>query len=264
MFLLKKRLSLVLILCLLITVAFTPSAVQAEQGVQVIETATYPIQNLSVYEMNATFLLPVGTVIVMYPDSMNVTTGPGAESMVICNQVRTVVMAGIGTTSQGTAAFAKHVAQATGQPVAGIVTGYGDWTAYNEYIQGHYVGRAANTNGTYYYEVASEKLAYLYNLGARPLKLIGHSKGNLDLANTLYKLWWEGKMYMYQGVRVITFGCGVKVPVGVGIFQQYMGTADYIGMDNTTSYFNLLWLAGKEHTINPAYVNYLPTENYVN
>ena len=137
--------------------------------------------------------------------------------------------------------------------------------AYTEGAQGYFIGRTANFYGYYYPEIASDKLASLYVAGARPEKLIGHSKGNLDVVNTLYKLKQEGRQSMYQGVRVITFGCGVNIPTGVGTFEQYMGTIDSVGIFNTVSYYNLTWVTGKDHTINPAiYATYLPVMDYVN
>jgi len=201
----------------------------------------------------------------MYPNSTNVVKGTAAENLVKTNQVRTVVMAGVGSSSQGTAAFAKHVAKATGVPVAGIVTGYGDGSVYTEGPEGYFIGRASNIAGVYYNEPASAKLAELYIGGARPQKLIGHSKGNLDIANALFKLYNEGRGSMYSGVRFITFGCGVYVPPGVGTFRQYLGTLDSLGIFNTVNYGNLTWVYGRYHTTNPAYfLTYMPIENYVN
>lgn len=257
----KKKLRIVMLLILMVGLVILPTAVQAGSA----DYTYYNMGALSSSEKSATYLLAKGTVIVMYPNSTTVVKGSAAENLVKSNQVRTVVMAGVGSSSQGTAAFAKHVAKATGVPVAGIVTGYGDGSIYTEGTQGYFIGRSSNIAGQYYTEPASAKLADLYVGGARPLKLIGHSKGNMDIANALFKLNNEGRRSMYQGVKVITFGCGVYVPPGVGTLKQYLGSFDSLGIFNTVSYSNLTWVYGKYHTTNPTYwATYMPIEYYVN
>jgi hypothetical protein len=254
--------SLILLWVLIAVAALTLQLPVANAGT--VDFTYYNMGALSSAELNSTYLLAKGTVIVLYPNSTNVVVGSAAENLVKTNQVTTVVMAGVGSSSQGTAAFAKHVAKATGVAVAGIVTGLGDGSVYTEGPEGYFIGRSSNIAGTYYTEPASAKLAQLYYGGARPVKLVGHSKGNLDIANTLYKLNNEGNRSLYSGVRFITFGCGVYVPTGLGSFKQYLGSLDSLGISNTVSYTNLTWVVGRYHTTNPYYwATYMPVENYV-
>jgi hypothetical protein len=207
--------------------------------------------------------LPKGTVIVMSSINNTFYYGKEAEEMVIDGSVTVVSMPGVGSSSIGTAAFAKHIAIARNEYIAGIVTGLGVASVGSEGIQGYYIGRPFNMSGQYYYEPASDKLAELYDAGARPKLLIGHSKGNMDLVNALYKMWWENKQDQYKGVDIITFGCGVYVPPKIGSIRQYLGNIDSLGILNTVSYYNLVYVIGATHSTNPKVLTYMPIERYV-
>ncbi len=205
-----------------------------------------------------------GDVIVMTPADNVYYTGAAAEQMVIDGSVSIVSIPGVGSSSIGVAAFAKHIAVTLGQPVAGIVVGHGDGSIYTEGTQGYFIGRPSNILGTWYEEPASRTLVDLYEAGARPSMLIGHSKGNMDIANALYKMYNDGVQNWYQGVTFKTFGCGVNVPPGVGEFEQYIGTLDTLGYTNTVSWRNMTYVYGRYHTTNPFYTyTYLPIENYL-
>ncbi|MBQ9535246.1 MAG: hypothetical protein IJU78_05345 [Clostridia bacterium] len=205
-----------------------------------------------------------GSVVVMTPTNNVFYTGAAAEQMVIDGDVQIVTIAGVGSSVIGTAAFAKHVAKIKNQPVAGIVVGYGDGTIYTEGTQGYFIGRPSNVAGVYYEEPASQKLVDLYAAGARPSLLIGHSKGNMDVANALFKMYNEGHQSWYAGVTVKTFGCGVYVPAGVGTFRQYIGTLDTLGYTNTVNWGSMTYVYGKYHTTNPTYTfTYMPIQWYI-
>lgn len=205
-----------------------------------------------------------GSVVVMTPTNNVFYTGATAEQMVIDGDVQIVTIAGVGSSVIGTAAFAKHVAKIKNQPVAGIVVGYGDGTIYTEGTQGYFIGRPSNVAGVYYEEPASQKLVDLYAAGARPSLLIGHSKGNMDVANALFKMYNEGHQSWYAGVTVKTFGCGVYVPAGVGAFRQYIGTLDSLGYTNTVNWGSMTYVYGKYHTTNPSYAfTYMPIQWYI-
>ena len=227
------------------------------------DTMFYNTDILTSEEWETLENLPKGTVIVMSSIDNEFYYGEEAEQLVIENAVTVVCMPGVGSSSIGTAAFAKHIAIARDDYIAGIVTGLGAATVGSEGIQGYYVGRPYNMTGMYYYEPASDKLAELYNRGARPELLIGHSKGNMDIANALYKMWWLNRQDQYTGVDFITFGCGVYIPPRVGSFVQYLGSNDTLGILNTVSYYNMITLDGVTHTTNPSYDSYIPIELYV-
>ena len=94
--------------------------------------------------------------------------------------------------------------------------------------------------------------------------LVGHSKGNMDIANALFKMYNDGNSNWYQGVIFKTFGCGVNIPPGVGEFKQYIGTLDTLGYTNTVSWRNMTYVYGRYHTTNPYYsFTYLPIEDYL-
>lgn len=222
----------------------------------------YNMQGLTGTELALTFGKPCGTVIVVQPNDTTVVIGREAEEMVSSNKVRTVIIAGVG--SQGTAAFAKHVARSINQPVAGIVNGTGDMSSYIEDSQDYFIGRSFNTIGQYYPNPASQKLYDLYADGARPERIIGHSKGNLDIANALFKMYSEGHGGWYRSAKMVTFGCGVNVPANVNNLDQYLGTLDALGISNTVSFRNLHWVVGRYHTTNPFYqLTYMPIEYYL-
>mgnify|MGYP006935975722 CR=1 FL=1 len=221
---------------------------------------------LTAYETNTLVALSLlkGDVVVMTPDDNDFYVGEEAEQMIIDGDVNIISIVGVGSSVIGTAAFAKHIAIIKDEPVAGIVVGYGDGTIYTEGTQGYYIGRSSNIAGVYYTEPASQKLVDLYEAGARPTLLVGHSKGNMDLANALFKMYNEGHQSWYSGVAVKTFGCGVYVPSGVGSFNQYIGTYDSLGYYNTVNWSNMTYVFGRYHTTNPFYAyTYMPIQNYL-
>lgn len=265
--LIKKRITLkpsklisIIILALTLAVGgFLPGSTLTAKANHFTETKMYSIHLLSTYERSVTYNLAPGTVIVMYPNSdRTVFTYLWAEDLVKNNTVQTVVMAGVGSSSLGTAAMAKQIANELGEPVAGIVSGWGDSTIWYYGTQGYYVGRPNNIDGTYYSNSASYELYSLYLGGARPQRVIGHSKGSMDSANALFRLKNEGKSSMYSQTTFISLGIGVNVPEGVYNYRGYLGTDDSLGANNTTNENGLTMVNGSEHHINPTYSKYLP------
>lgn len=224
----------------------------------------YNVDILTSAELKSVTELQKGTVVVMSPINNEVYVGSKAEEMIINGEVKTISVPGVGSSSIGAAAFAKHIATIRNEYVAGITAGYGDYSIGPEGYQGYFIGRPSNVMGTYYVEPASDKLASLYDRGARPDLLVGHSKGNMDIANALFKMKIQGKSYQFKGVDFTTFGCGVNVPAELGIFKQYLGNLDSLGIMNTVSYKNLSYVIGKYHTTNPYYAStYMPIELYL-
>ncbi|MDD6160006.1 MAG: hypothetical protein PUB51_02605 [Oscillospiraceae bacterium] len=224
----------------------------------------YNVGCLTQSETVGTAGLDKGDVIVMYPSDDQFYVKTTAENLVISGAVSIVAVPGVGSSSTGAAAFAKHIAKIKNQPVAAIVVGYGDGSIYTEGPQGYYIGRPSNVAGVYYEEPASQKLVDLYAAGAQPELLVGHSKGNMDIANALFKMYNEGHQSWYQGVTFKTFGCGVNVPLGLGCFAQYIGTLDSVGYSNTVSWRNMTYVYGRYHTTNPFYAaTYMPIQNYL-
>ena len=225
----------------------------------VADSTYYNTGILTMAEIGGTAGLLKGDVIVMTPENNVFYTGSTAEQMVVDGTVQILAVPGVGSSSMGAAAFAKHIASIKNQPVAAIVVGYGDGSIYTEGPQGYFIGRPSNVLGVWYEEPASQTIVDLYAAGARPAMLVGHSKGNMDIANALFKMYNEGNQSWYEGVTFKTFGCGVNVPDGVGSFQQYIGTLDTLGYTNTVSWRNMTYVYGRYHTTNPFYAfTYMP------
>lgn len=257
--LMKRAVPFVLAI-LLVMVLILPASAAAG----VADRTYYNTGCLTATEISRTSGLLKGTVVVMYPLNNKCYVGQDAEELVISGEVSVICIPGVGSSSVGTAAFAKHIAETLNKPVAGIVVGYGDGSVYTEGSQGYFIGRSCNVLGTYYVEPASQKVVDLYAAGARPELLVGHSKGNMDMANALFKMYNEGHRSWYQGVNFKTFGCGVNVPAGVGSFRQYIGTLDTLGYTNTVSWKNMTYVYGRYHTTNPFYaLTYMPIERYL-
>lgn len=230
----------------------------------VADTTYYNTGILTTSETIKVMGMAKGEVVVMTPSDDVCYTGETAEQMIIDGDVKVITVPGVGSSSVGTAAFAKHVATILDEPVAGIVVGYGDGSIYTEGPQGYFIGRSSNVLGIWYEEPASRTLVELYEAGARPELLVGHSKGNMDIANALFKMYNEGNQSLYQGVTFKTFGCGVNVPAGLGSFQQYIGMLDTLGYANTVSWSNMTYVFGRYHTTNPFYAfTYMPIQNYL-
>ena len=252
---LKRVLALMFVMAL-------PLSASAAAGAA--DSTYYYVGCLTSTEVAATSALPVTTVIVMYPLNNMYYIGADAEQLIIDGTVEIVCMPGVGSSSVGAAAMAKQIAVAKNQPVAAITVGLGDASICYEGTQGYFIGRTNNIYGTTYLDIASQKLVDLYAAGARPTMLVGHSKGNMDLANALYMMYNAGNQSWYEGVTVKTFGCGVNVPAGVGTFKQYIGTLDSLGYTNTVSWANMTYVTGRYHTLNKAYLaTYMPIESYV-
>ncbi|WP_026476715.1 hypothetical protein [Alkaliphilus transvaalensis] len=258
----NKGLRFIAIFVLTMVIAFggiVPGTYLVAEANHFTESQMYPLHFLNIYERTVTYNLAPGTVLVMYPgNNRTVYTYWAAEGLLENNTVKTIVMAGVGSSSLGTAAFAKQVANELGEPVAGIVTGWGDSTIWYYGTQGYYVGRPNNIDGTYYTNAASYKLYDLYRAGAHPYRVVGHSKGSLDIANALFRLNNEGRSSLYNETTFISFGIGVNRPTGLANYRGYLGTEDSLGELNTTSYTDLTRVNGAEHHTNPLVAKYLP------
>ena len=139
--------------------------------------------------------------------------------------VRTIAVAGVGSSALGSAAFARNVADATGENVAAVVSGYGLADIATEALGGFFwfgalnslrhlfegLDRATEPDRTAELSLQSRStgsptresrdtrtvLALLNDRRLRFDLLIGHSKGNLVLSEALYAL----KQWMKSGSR---------------------------------------------------------------
>ena len=196
-----------------------------------------------------------GSVVVVKPNQSGVTKGTAAENMVITNQVKVIVIPGVGSSPLGALAMAKQAANILKVPVAGIVAGQGGYEMMYDAMIGMANGTANKWNsfasGSYIPGIlSSEKLYTLYSKGARPKLIIGHSKGTWDYINALWKMNNGGKASWYAGTKFVSFGMNGITPANVSASRAYIGSSDLLGMSNFDTAANLTWVPGKKHSLN--------------
>lgn len=196
-----------------------------------------------------------GSVVVAKPNQNGVTKGTTAENMVITNQVKVIVIPGVGSSPLGTLAMAKQAANILNVPVAGIVAGQGGYEVTYDAMIGMANGNTNKLNtfggGAYVPGIlSSEKLYTLYSKGARPKLIIGHSKGVWDYINALWKMNNAGKASWYAGTKFVAFGMNGIVPSNVADWRAYIGSADMLGLANFDSPLKLTWVPAKKHSLN--------------
>ena len=260
----KKIIKKIFVLALVVMMVASIAAPASAASAGYYDKLYYNTSNLTTKETNAVANLAVGTVVVMYPTNNKYYIGTEAENLVINGTVSIVCMPGTGSSSIAAASLARQIAKAKNKPVAAIVTGYGTMSVMYESMQCYFVGRTNNMAGTTFTDNASSKLVTLYSKGARPSLLVGHSKGNFDIANALYMMYNAGNKSWYNGVTFKTFGAGVNVPSGVTL-KQYIGALDTLGIYNTVSTKNVTYVAGRYHTLNATTYpwTYMPIQKYV-
>jgi hypothetical protein len=198
--------------------------------------------------------LPRGTVLTVRPNQSGVTYGATAENQVIANQVRVIVITGVGSSPLGTLATAKQVANILNQPVAGIISGQGGWELSYDVWIGMVNGSTNKWNsfssGAYVPGViSSDKLYSLYSRGARPKLVVGHSKGVWDYINALWHMNNTGYSSWFTDTKFVAFGMNGIVPSGT-TWRAYIGTLDTLGNLNKNTNVNLTMVSGKKHSIN--------------
>ncbi|MBF0135596.1 MAG: hypothetical protein H7833_14115 [Magnetococcus sp. DMHC-1] len=206
--------------------------------------------------------------------------------------VDTVVIAGVGSSAAGTAAFAKNVANVLDRRVAGIVSSLGWRDVFSQGLKGLTAeGFSERINATLQFwtgllrEVTSDvfwgqmvrfrlKGSYVEGIPESEIllqilrrnqkqmrTLVGHSKGSLSIANALFGLRGENAIENTR-LNVVTFGCGVNVPNQYTNIFQYIGTWDMLGITNTTAkgelWRGLNWVWFKGHDTNSLNQFHLP------
>ncbi|MFA7416020.1 MAG: cell envelope biogenesis protein OmpA [Rhizobium sp.] len=178
--------------------------------------------------------------------------------------VHAVVVAGIGGSAIGAAAFARNVADALGEPVAAVLSGYGLGDMVNEAIGGAFffgwLGHIRND-----FEVLDDVVGRPH-LGAYDKRradtanprrssldtdtvqtlladprlsfhtLVGHSKGNRVLSEALYALKEEDQGRIRElaaGTRIVTFGGRIAMPPDFRDVIDVVGALDWYGEMNS-------------------------------
>jgi hypothetical protein len=178
--------------------------------------------------------------------------------------VHAMAVAGIGGSAIGAAAFARNVADALGQPVAAVVSGYGLGDLVNEAIggaflfgwMGHmrsnleaiddavgrpklgaYGQRAAEASASRRTGLDSDTVSSL--LSDKDLEftfVAGHSRGNRVIADALFALKRtvpERLAALVDTCRVVTFGGRIKMPEAFTEVIDVVGELDWFGELNS-------------------------------
>lgn len=178
--------------------------------------------------------------------------------------VHALAVAGIGGSAIGAAAFARNVADAIGEPVAAVVSGYGLGDIINETIGGSFffgwLGHMRNDLEVIDDVVGRPHLGAYEDRHKLALKahpsaldtdtvetlladptlsfhmLAGHSRGNRVLSEALYAIREEEPTRlraMANGLRIVTFGGRITMPPDCRDVIDVIGELDWFGEINS-------------------------------
>lgn len=197
-------------------------------------------------------------------------------------RVDTLAVAGIGSSALGAAAFGRNIADATGKPVAVVVSGYGLADAVTEALGGyslfghlhsvrHAFEQLDELFGRPQFGVAtkltSESLCQR-SLDTQTVRamlchprlsfrlLIGHSKGNLVIAEALADLAQidpDRTNELAETVKIVTFSARPSLPEPFSDVVGVMGEWDWFGEINSRQ-------PGVKHALVPKAMHHTNTE----
>jgi hypothetical protein len=193
------------------------------------------------------------------------------------NDLKTVVIAGVGSSAFGAAAFGWEVATSLGEPVAAIIAGYGvaDWMT--EALGGYFgfgLREAMRVAIKSNLHVAAPALAeiggspeadvllkLLQNDRGAIKRLIGHSKGCLNIYNALCRYKGADRP---EKLKLVNFGCAVneRAIEKIADVDQYLGAFDPLGITNSWWNFPDYWLPSR-HTTNPFMIGGMPVATII-
>lgn len=196
-------------------------------------------------------------------------------------QVGALVVAGVGSSALGSAAFARDIADALGQPVAALVSGYGLSDVLTEALGGFFWFGALNSirhlfegadrqtkrlsasepdpsaSGPDFVRISKDTATLIDLLGdsafAVPL-LVGHSKGNLVISEALYALADKGRLAPVAAASsIVTVSAKVGMPAAfAGKVFDIIGQWDGFGALNSRPDIPAdLVVPGAWHSTNP-------------
>lgn len=208
-----------------------------------------------------------------------------------------LAVAGVGSSSLGTAALARNLADAIKKPVVGMVSGFGLADLMGEALGGFFVFRTHNQINELmdmseeYVRLAfpgnqviadslagrharwrndvgrcADSLALRDVLIDPDIKLdliVGHSKGNFMIADALRAFAAGKPKTVRDGVyktRIITIGAVVEIPSAFNNVTQYLGGLDVLGRLNSLKYVRHESLPGKAHSLNRLLPYMLPID----
>ncbi len=279
-------------------VAETPQMLVLEgvrQRNAVMDAAFYDLGGIIPGEARALapWLAREGTILIVPPsDQGEVVVCPTIAAFADAGGagVRSLAVAGVGSSALGAAAFARNVADATGANVAAVVSGYGaadviaegmggwfwfgtvnrlrhafeyvDWLSDAPAGAGEASGDALSLRGL---NMSRDTVTLLELLGDRRFSfslLTGHSKGNLVLAETLYALVGRarhlGEPLAFDPL-IVTFSAAIALPDHFTHIVDVMGRIDNFGLLNSTPGIAIdHWVPGAWHHTNTRWHWHLP------
>ncbi|MBF0440200.1 MAG: hypothetical protein G8345_14460 [Magnetococcales bacterium] len=232
---------------------------------------------------------PEGAIIVVYPakDKRNILHYQLDDfiSELVDGQlpVRTIAIAGVGSSALGTAALSRNIADYIGEPVCGIISGMGMVDLLTEGLGGWYVLGARNmirdwvsrsfsmsgiplesskstTDGDpfpeHFVPGSPDSLALLKILlvAAHKLRLIvGHSKGNYIIENAMegYVAFCRQQAKAISDFQIVTLSALVRFPSEIKSVKQVIGGMDFFGAMNSRPFLDAKTLPLATHTTNP-------------
>lgn len=174
--------------------------------------------------------------------------------------VSALAIAGVGSSALGGAALARNVADATGAPVAAVVSGYGVSDVLTEAFGGWFwfgtinrlrhslevvAGAASTTSGSESLDRLSESYASRDTLTVAALLsdarfdfrlLVAHSKGNLVMAEALFaaeRVLAARGAALPEDLLVVTLGAVITMPRSCRRVVDVMGVWDGLGRANS-------------------------------
>ncbi|MGO7397947.1 hypothetical protein ACC676_20525 [Rhizobium ruizarguesonis] len=175
--------------------------------------------------------------------------------------VGALAIAGVGSSALGAAAFARNVADALGEPVTAVVSGYGLADILTEALGGFFFFGALNSirhafepldSFTKLFSKSEElESGYLWTRTSKdtetvialledqrfaPRLLVGHSKGNLVLSEALYAIESEHPPLaeaIATRTRIVTISAKVGMPIMFKDVIDVMGAWDWFGALNS-------------------------------
>jgi len=172
---------------------------------------------------------------------------------------RILAVAGVGSSELGTAAFARNVADAFGEPVAALVSGYGLADMFTEAAGGWYWFGALNRMRHMFEQIddlaRGNKFEIVWpaetmnpargSIDTRTLcqlltdrrfhfgLLTGHSKGNLVISEALYALRDEQEDDELGDLAIVTISAAIAMPPRYRNIIDVMGEVDWFGEMNS-------------------------------
>ena len=175
-----------------------------------------------------------------------------------------LVVAGVGSSALGAAAFARNVADSVGREVAAVVSGYGLADVLTEAVGGFFWFGALNSirhafepldaiskrftasereleeeNGLFFVRTSKDTASLIHLLKAQALEvpyLIGHSKGNLVISEALYALdrsHPHRAQHIAENTRIVTISAKVAMPRRFHRVLDIIGVWDSFGQLNS-------------------------------